>query len=51
MLTFGKQVGVIMYGAGLNVRAWADDFIRRGFVVVWRAGHATIHERVANKPV
>jgi len=40
----GKQIGVIVYGGGIKARAYADDMVKRGFVVVWRDRYATIHE-------
>lgn len=44
-MKLGLQIGVIVYGNGLNVRNAAQDAIARGFVVVWRDGFATIHQK------
>ena len=43
MLTLKPQRGVIVWGAGLNQRAWIADARARGYVVVLRAGCATFH--------
>ena len=43
-MKYGKQVGVIVYGRGINVRHYADEAIRAGFVVVYDFGFARIHE-------
>lgn len=40
----GKQVGVIVLGGGINGRVWADEYKARGYVVVYRGDHITIHE-------
>ena len=45
---YGKQVGVIGYGGGINVRHWAEEARKDGFVVVFDLGFARIHEA---KPV
>jgi len=45
MKKYGKQIGVIVYGGGLNIRHFADEFKKRGYVVVYADGHARIHER------
>jgi len=44
-MKYGKQIGVIKYGNGINVRHYADAETKAGRVVVWRDGYATIHER------
>lgn len=41
----GKQISVIVYGGGINVRHWADEARKQGFVVVFDFGFARIHER------
>ena len=42
--TRGKQIGVIVYDKSLNYRAWINEYINRGYVVVICDGYATIHE-------
>ena len=44
-MKYGKQIGVIVYGNGINVRTYAGDSVRAGYIVVYRDGYATIHER------
>jgi len=44
-MNYGKQVGVIVYGGGINVRHWADETRKQGFVAVFGFGFARIHER------
>lgn len=44
-MSYGKQVGVIVYGGGINIRAFVNETKRAGFVVVFRDGYATVHER------
>lgn len=43
-MEYGKQIGVIVYGGGINVRCYAAEAIRNGYIVVHRDGYATIHE-------
>lgn len=47
MQKYGQQIGCIVYGRGINPHAYAADAIARGLVVVFRAGHATIHRATA----
>jgi hypothetical protein len=43
-MKYGKQIGVIAYGRGLNARHYADEAKRQGLVVVFCGGYARIHE-------
>jgi hypothetical protein len=40
---YGQQIGVIVYGKGLNARTYAAEARVKGLVVVWRDTYATIH--------
>lgn len=42
-MNHGKQIGTIVYGAGINARHYAADAISRGYIVVWCAGYASIY--------
>ena len=44
-MKYGKQIGVIVYGNGINIREYANDAKKRGYIVVYRDKHATIHEK------
>lgn len=44
-MSYGKQIGVITYGGGINVRFYADEAIKQGYVVVFNFGYASIHLR------
>lgn len=41
----GKQIGVIVYGGGLNIRQWADDAKRAGYLVVYGWTCVELYER------
>ena len=43
-MKYGKQIGVIVYGGGINVRHFADEAKRAGHIVVYDFGFARIHE-------
>ena len=43
MLNYGKQIGCMVYGGGLNIRAAAGALRQKGYVVIFRDGYATIH--------
>ena len=43
MFKVGSQCGVIVYGGGINARAYAQIAITQGKVVIWRDNYATIH--------
>ena len=43
-MKYGKQIGVIVYGGGINVRHWANEARKQGFVVVYDFGFVRIHE-------
>ncbi len=44
-MNYGEQIGLIVYGGGINVRAFAAESIAQGYVVVYRDGYATIHRQ------
>lgn len=37
------QIGVLMYGGGINIRAFVEESRSQGYIVVLSAGYATIH--------
>ena len=39
-----EQIGAIVYGAGINVRAYVEYFKARGFVVIFNAGYAGVYK-------
>lgn len=43
-LKYGKQIGVIVHGNGINMRAWGEAEKAKGYVVVYCDGYARIHE-------
>jgi hypothetical protein len=43
-MNYGEQVGFFVYGGGINIRAFGNECISRGLIVVYRDGYATIHK-------
>ena len=43
MKKIGKQIGCIVYGKGVNARAYANEAQSRGLIVVWCAKYAGIY--------
>ena len=41
---YGKQFGIIAFGGGLNARHAVNEYLARGFVVIWCGDYARIHE-------
>ena len=39
----GPQIGVIVYGGGLNVRTAVTAAVAAGYIVVWDSGFAAIY--------
>ena len=44
---YGKQIGVIVCGGGINARAWADEYTKAGYIVVFDFGFVRIHEKIS----
>ena len=45
----GQQIGVIVYGAGLNPRPWLDEAKANGYQICLCNNHAEIWERTKKK--
>jgi hypothetical protein len=44
-----RQVGLIMYGGGIDKNAWIENAKRDGFIVKEFEGHAELHVEVKKK--